>query len=165
GDVVADAHVLDQEVREMALVEPVRLPVVDVPHAHGFGMYLLPHALELLRGERDRQVGGALADPRRAAHRPRAVALEGRALVGVDGRDLEVLADQLMVVLRVRDGGLEQLRPVLRRRAGREGKDRARLGDVLATDVIADEAGLAGRVPLHTLRADIDYGFYEARTT
>ena len=22
-----------------------------------------------------------------------------------------------------------------------------------------------GRVPLHTLRADIDYGFYEARTT
>src|SRR4051794_12823365 len=42
-DVVADAYVLDQEVREVALVEPVRLPVVDVAHAHGLWMDLLSH--------------------------------------------------------------------------------------------------------------------------
>ena len=37
----------------------------------------------LLRREHDREVAGALADPRRAAHRARAEALERRALVGV----------------------------------------------------------------------------------
>src|SRR4029079_514284 len=44
GDVVADAHVLDQEVGEVALVEPVRLPVVDVANPHGLWMDLLTHA-------------------------------------------------------------------------------------------------------------------------
>ena len=42
-DVVADADVLDQEVGEVLLGEPVRLPVVDVPDAHRLGMNLLSH--------------------------------------------------------------------------------------------------------------------------
>ena len=43
-DVLADVDVLEQEVRELALVEPVGLPVVDVAHAHGLGMNFLTHA-------------------------------------------------------------------------------------------------------------------------
>ena len=42
-DVTADRDVLGEVVSEQLLVEPVALPVVDVPHAHGLGMDLLPH--------------------------------------------------------------------------------------------------------------------------
>ena len=35
--------VLGEELGEVALVEPVRLPVVDVAHAHRLGMNLLSH--------------------------------------------------------------------------------------------------------------------------
>jgi hypothetical protein len=42
-DVIANPDVLDQEVGELLLGEPVRLPVVDVAHAHGLGMNLLTH--------------------------------------------------------------------------------------------------------------------------
>src|SRR6185503_17852183 len=42
-DVVADRDVLRQIVGEVALVEPVGLPVVDVAHAHRLGMNLLSH--------------------------------------------------------------------------------------------------------------------------
>src|SRR5215217_3698827 len=45
-DVVPDPDVLDQEVGEVLLGEPVRLPVVDVAHAHGLGMNLLTHAVQ-----------------------------------------------------------------------------------------------------------------------
>src|SRR4051794_19561981 len=45
GDVVTDADVLEQVVAEPVLVEPVRLPVVDVAHAHALGMDLLSHYL------------------------------------------------------------------------------------------------------------------------
>jgi len=40
-DVVADRDVLEQIVRELALVEPVRLPVVDVADAEALGVDLL----------------------------------------------------------------------------------------------------------------------------
>ena len=42
-DVAADLDVLEEVVGEVALVEPVRLPVVDVAHAHRLGMNLLTH--------------------------------------------------------------------------------------------------------------------------
>src|SRR5881397_3561359 len=42
-DVVADADVLEQVVGELLLVEPSRLPVVDVAHAQDLGMDLLTH--------------------------------------------------------------------------------------------------------------------------
>ena len=47
-DVLADLRVLVQEVGEVALVEPVRLPVVDVAHADRFGMNFLTHVLCLV---------------------------------------------------------------------------------------------------------------------
>jgi hypothetical protein len=42
-DVLADLRVLMQEVGEVALVEPVGLPVVDVAHADRFGVNFLTH--------------------------------------------------------------------------------------------------------------------------
>jgi len=42
-DVLANADVLGEVLREVFLVEPVRLLVVDVPHAHGLWMNLLSH--------------------------------------------------------------------------------------------------------------------------
>ena len=44
-DVLADLRVLVQVVREVPLVEPVRLPVVDVAHADRLGMNFLTHLL------------------------------------------------------------------------------------------------------------------------
>src|SRR5215210_5771031 len=109
----------------------------------------------LLRRERDREVGGALADPRGAAHGARAIPLERRALVRVDGGDLELVAHQLVVVLRVGDRRLQELLPRLGGAARCEGQDSPRLLDVLAADVIADQAGLAGRgADVAGLRAD-----------
>src|SRR5205807_8832918 len=43
GDVVADLHVLFEVRGELALVEPVRLPVVDVADAHRLGVNFLSH--------------------------------------------------------------------------------------------------------------------------
>src|SRR4051794_13704584 len=143
-DVAADRDVLGEVVGEVALVEPVRLPVVDVAHAHRLGMNLLSHQL-LLRRERDREVARALADARRAAHGARTEALQRRPLVGGDGEDEQVVADQLVVVLGVGDRGLEHLAPVARHRAGRVREDRAGLLHGLAADVVAHEARLARR--------------------
>ena len=61
----------------------------------------------------------ALADPRGAAEGAGAKALERRALVGVGLLDEQVVADELVVVLRVGDRRVEQLLEVPRdRRAG-----------------------------------------------
>src|SRR5438128_211155 len=43
GDVLADAHILGEIVREVARAEPVRLPVVDVSNAHRLWVNLLSH--------------------------------------------------------------------------------------------------------------------------
>src|SRR3954469_11555395 len=108
-------------------------------------MNLLTHGgLGLLRGERDGQVRGPLADARRAPHGTRAEALERRTLVGVHGLDPQLLADELVVVLGVGDRRLQQLQPRLGGAAGREREDRARLDDVLAADVVAHQPRLAG---------------------
>src|SRR3954453_19072353 len=89
-------------------------------------------------------MAGALADARGAAHRTRPVALERGALVGVGLGDLQLVADELVVGLRVRDCRFENLAPVTGGRAGGEVEDRAGLGHRLAADVIAHEPGLAG---------------------
>src|SRR3954447_17840372 len=103
----------------------------------------------LLRRQNDGEVGRALADARRATHRPGAIPLERGSLVSVDRVDLQLVAHQLVVVLRVGDRRLQELQPRPGGAARREGQDSPRLLDVLAADVIADEARLAGR------RADV----------
>src|SRR3954471_11619937 len=111
----------------------------------------------VLRRERDRQVAGALADARRAAHGARAKALQGRALVGRDGGDAQVVAVELVVVLGVGDGALQELAPVLGHVARGVGEDGERLVDRLAADVVADQARLArGRADVLRVGADRD---------
>ena len=68
--------------------------------------------------QRDRQVARALADGVARPMRARPEALERRPLVGVDLLDVQVVADEVVVVLRVRDRGLEQRSSHARRRAG-----------------------------------------------
>src|SRR5881398_2478545 len=99
----------------------------------------------LLRRERDREVAGALADARRPAQGAGAEALQRRALVGADGVDPQLVADELVVVLGVCHGRLEQLAPVAGDRARRVREDRAGLDDGLGANVVADEPGLTGR--------------------
>ncbi|RME61521.1 MAG: 30S ribosomal protein S3 [Candidatus Dadabacteria bacterium] len=50
-------------------------------------------------------------------------------------------------------------------RAGAEGVKLAVSGRLAGAEIARTEWYREGRVPLHTLRADIDYGFAEARTT
>ena len=100
-----------------------------------------------------------LADPDRAAARAGAPALERRALVHVRGRDDEVVADEVVVGLGVRDRGAQHLLDLARGRARREREHRPRLGDGPAADVLGDEPRLARRHPhplghgAHLLRA------------
>src|SRR5437660_2521360 len=96
-------------------------------------------------------MAGALADPRRATQGARAEALDRGPLVGVHRLDVQVLTDQLVVVLRVRDRGFEQLAPVSRDRSRRVSEDSSRILDSLAANVVADEPRLARRGP-HVLR-------------
>src|SRR3954447_2457671 len=106
----------------------------------------------LLRDQLDSQVAGALADPRRATESARAVTLQRRTLVHVRLADAKLVGDQLVVVLRVGDRGLQQLEDVARCGARRVGENRARLVHVLAADVVDHEAGLARRAA-HVLGA------------
>ncbi len=48
---------------------------------------------------------------------------------------------------------------------GRQGRPHQRLGRLGGAEIARMEWYREGRVPLHTLRADIDYGFTEAKTT
>src|SRR3954464_5581420 len=99
----------------------------------------------LLDCQFDGEVAGPLANARRAAERAWAVALQRRTLVHVRLADEELVGDQLVVVLRVGDRGLQQLKHVARRGARRVQEERARLVDPLAADVVDHEAGLARR--------------------
>lgn len=51
------------------------------------------------------------------------------------------------------------------KRAGAKGMKIAVSGRLAGADIARTEWASEGKVPLHTLRADIDYGFYEADTT
>jgi len=51
------------------------------------------------------------------------------------------------------------------KRAGAEGVKIAVGGRLGGAEMARNESAIVGRVPLHTLRADIDYGFAEAMTT
>src|SRR3954466_2220130 len=106
----------------------------------------------LLRDQLDSQVAGALADPRRATERAWAVTLQRRTLVHVRLADSKLVGDQLVIVLRVGDRGLQQLEHVARRGTRRVREDRSRLVHVLAADVVDHEAGLARRAA-HVLSA------------
>src|SRR3954468_22220377 len=109
----------------------------------------------LLRDELDRHVARPLADSRGPAQSARTVALESRPLVDIRLADPEIVGDEVVVVLRVGDGGVQKLQDVPRSRARRVGEYGTRLVDVLAADVVDHEACLARR-RAHVLRARAD---------
>ena len=88
-------------------------------------------------------------DLRRAPHCARPEPLDSRALIRVHGLDVEVLADELVIVLSVRDRRLEQFAPIARDRPRRKSQDSSRLVNRLAADVVTHQARLARR------RADV----------
>src|SRR5581483_1456910 len=95
--------------------------------------------------EQDRQMAGALANPRRSSKSARPIALDCWPLVRADRLDVEILADELVIVLRVRHCRLEQLAPIARDCAGGMSEDSSRLFDALSSDVVADQSSLASR--------------------
>src|SRR3954447_16461262 len=108
-----------------------------------------------LRDELDSHVTRPLANSRGPAQRARTVALERRPLVNICLADLEFVGDEVVVVLRVGDGGGQELQDVPRSRARRVHEYGTRLIDVLAADVVDNEARLARRVA-HVLGARPD---------
>ena len=86
----------------------------------------------------------ALANPRRATLRTRLKALDRRSLVGVHRLDVQVLADELVVVLGVRDCRLKQLAPVASDRPRRDSEDSSRIDDRLAAKLVTARAAPCG---------------------
>src|SRR6202012_2818802 len=98
---------------------------------------------------------GSLVDRGGAAESARTEAAQRRPFVDGDRRDPHLVADQVVVVLRVGGGRVDQLLDVASGVAGREGKQRAGLLDVHAADLIGDQARLARGDP-HVFGAGAD---------
>src|SRR6202020_1775603 len=86
-------------------------------------------------------------DPGRATHRARPEPFDRRTLIGMHCLDVQVLADELVIVLGVRYRRLEQLAPVARDRPRRKSEDSSRLLDRFAADVVTHQSRLARRRP------------------
>src|SRR3954449_12897863 len=96
-----------------------------------------------LRDELDRHVTRPLANSCGPAQSARTVALECWPLVYICLADLEIVGDEVVVVLRVGDGGVQELQDVPRSRARRVSEYGTGLIDVLAANVVDHEACLA----------------------
>src|SRR4051795_5609040 len=99
-----------------------------------------------LRDELDRHVTRPLANSRGPSQSARTVALERGPLVYICLADLEIVGDEVVVVLRVGDGGVQELQDVPRSRARRMHEYGTRLIDILAADVVDHEPCLARRM-------------------
>ena len=75
----------------------------------------------------------------------------------------ESVADSLVRRMPLRRAMKQALQRA--KRAGAKGMKIAISGRVAGADIARTEWASEGKVPLHTLRANIDYGFYEADTT
>ena len=97
--------------------------------------------------DHDRDVARLLVDPTGPAPGPGAEPLEGRALVGEAGRDIELLGGLIVVVHGVGDSRTQHLVDLVGGQPLREEQDLTRLGDVLASDQVEHDPGLGGRHP------------------
>src|SRR4051794_1613426 len=95
-----------------------------------------------LRDELDRHVARPLANSRGPSQSARTVALERRPLVYVCLGDLEIVGDEVVVVLRVGNGGVQELQNILRGRTRRVHQYGTRLIDILAANVVDHEPRL-----------------------
>src|SRR5918999_4565929 len=93
----------------------------------------------------DGHVACPLADPGRPAERARTVALERRSLVDEGLLDPQLVGEQLVLRLRVRDARVEELQHVPRGGSRRVKPYGTGLVDALAANVVDHEPGLAGR--------------------
>src|SRR4051794_2959039 len=105
-----------------------------------------------LRDELDRHVTRPLANSRGPSQSARTVALERWPLVYVCLADLEIVGDEVVVVLRVGNGGVQKLQNILRGRARRVHEYGTRLIDILTADVVDHEPRLTRRMT-HVLGA------------
>jgi small subunit ribosomal protein S3 len=97
-------------------------------------------------------------------------------VIGKKGEDIETLRGDLRKMMGSDVGlNIEEIRIMFRRamkramqnamRLGAQGIKVMSAGRLNGVEIARREWYREGRVPLHTLRADIDYGFAEARTT
>jgi small subunit ribosomal protein S3 len=81
--------------------------------------------------------------------------------------DAQIVAENVATSLERRIAFRRAMRQAVGRtmRAGAKGMRIATAGRLGGAEIARTEWQAEGRVPLHTLRADIDYGFAEAKTT
>ena len=99
----------------------------------------------VVAGEDDRHVRGALAHPEVAAAGARLARLARRALVAPDAREVQLVGRELLVVLGVGDGGVEQLQHAVGRVLLAELEHADRVVDRKAAHEVEHLADLVGR--------------------
>lgn len=110
-------------------------------------------AIEVLRGEIEKLTGKSVSISVLEVKRPEA--------------DAQLIAENVAESLVRRIAFRRAMKQAMQRamKAGAKGVKISLSGRLAGADIARTEWVTEGKVPLHTLRADIDYGFYEADTT
>lgn len=110
-------------------------------------------AIEVLRAELEKMTGKGVSISVVEIKRPEA--------------DAQLIAESISDALVRRIAFRRAIKQALQRaqKAGVKGIKVSLSGRLAGADIARTEWATEGKVPLHTLRADIDYGFYEADTT
>ena len=110
-------------------------------------------AIEVLRAQLEKMTGKSVSISVMEVKRPEA--------------DAQLIAESIAEALVRRVAFRRAIKQALQRagKAGVKGVKVAVSGRLGGADIARTEWATEGKVPLHTLRADIDYGFYEADTT
>lgn len=110
-------------------------------------------AIEVLRGELEKLTGKSVSISVVEVKHPEANA--------------QLIAESIAQALENRVAYRRAMKQHIQRavKAGAQGIKVSCAGRLAGADIARTEWGTEGKVPLHTLRADIDYGFYEADTT
>src|SRR4249919_394822 len=112
--------------------------VRETPSRKPYGWTLCPMSGLLVRDD-DRDVGHGLVDGERPTLGPRLEPLDRRALVGDGIDDHEILGGQVVVVLGIGRGALEDARDLARGFLRHEPQDGRGVLDLLALDRLGDE--------------------------
>ena len=110
-------------------------------------------AIEVLRGELEKLTGKSVSISVVEVKHPEANA--------------QLIAESIAQALETRVAYRRAMKQHIQRavKAGAQGIKVSCAGRLAGADIARTEWVTEGKVPLHTLRADIDYGFYEADTT
>src|SRR5207244_4894255 len=117
---------------------------------------------------RDRQVGSEVDALRRELHRMTGKSVKVNILeIKRPELDAKLVAQSVAEQLQNRVAFRRAMKRALTSamRSGAKGCKIQVGGRLGGAEMARTESYSDGRVPLHTMRADIDYGFYEARTT